>query len=177
MYNYSKTYVDHGPVGCKGLIVCLIAGWRTGCKTAPLCLSNLGGKLRQFPYGDATKFKRVLFMSDPTDLRRNTGPECQTMTDVRYEVDRLDRALVKLIAERQSYMDAAARIKGDRDTVRDPARIEDVVSKVLAEAKRQGLSASIAEPVWRTMIEQCIQHEFRIWDALRDDNDAKRAEG
>ena len=98
-------------------------------------------------------------MSEPTDLRRKTGPECETMVDVRYEVDRLDRILVKLIAERQSYMDAAARIKGDRDTVRDPERIEDVVSKVLAEAKKHGLSPAIAEPVWRTMIEQCIQHK------------------
>ncbi len=115
-------------------------------------------------------------MSDPTDLRRKTGPECQTMPDVRFEVDRLDRALVKLIAERQSYMDAAARIKGDRDTVRDPARIEDVVTKVLAEAKRQGLSANIAEPVWRTMIEACIAHEFDVWDELRNE-DPKRAEG
>jgi isochorismate pyruvate lyase len=108
-------------------------------------------------------------MTEPADLRRKTGPQCETMSDVRFEVDRLDRALVKLIAERQSYMDAAARIKGDRNTVRDPARIEDVVSKVLAEAERHGLSASIAEPVWRTMIEQCIQHEFEIWDALRSD--------
>jgi len=108
-------------------------------------------------------------MTHPDDARRNTGAECEDMTDVRYEVDRLDRVLVKLIAERQSYMDAAARIKGDRDTVRDPARIEDVVSKVLAEAAKQGLSASIAEPVWRTMIEQCIQHEFVEWDTLRED--------
>jgi len=115
-------------------------------------------------------------MTDPTDLRRNTGPECQTMTDVRYEVDRLDRILVKLIAERQSYMDAAARIKGDRDTVRDPARIEEVVSKVLAEAQKQGLSGAIAEPVWRTMIEQCIQHEFEVWDEQRSDIQ-KRAKG
>lgn len=107
-------------------------------------------------------------MTDPADLRRKTGPECKTMSDVRHEVDRLDRALVKLIAERQSYMDAAARIKGDRDTVRDPARIEDVISKVLAEAKKYGLSPTIAEPVWRTMIEQCIQHEFNAWDELRD---------
>lgn len=115
-------------------------------------------------------------MTEPTDLRRNTGPECETMADVRYEVDRLDRMLVKLIAERQSYMDAAARIKQDRDAVRDPARIEDVVAKVLAEAERQGLSPSIAEPVWRTMIEQCIQHEFVIWDDLREET-PKRAEG
>ncbi len=108
-------------------------------------------------------------MTNPNDIRRNTGPECKDMPDVRYEVDRLDRVLVALIAERQSYMDAAARIKGDRNTVRDPARIEDVVSKVLAEAAKQGLSASIAEPVWRTMIEQCIQHEFVEWDSLREE--------
>jgi len=111
-----------------------------------------------------------------TDLRRKTGPECETMTDVRYEVDRLDRVLVALIAERQSYMDAAARIKNDRNAVRDPARIEEVVSKVLAEAKKHGLSPSIAEPVWRTMIEQCIQHEFEAWDSLRETS-PKRAEG
>ncbi len=115
-------------------------------------------------------------MTDPTDLRRNTGPECETMSDVRYEVDRLDRALVKLIAERQSLMDAAARIKGNRNTVRDPARIEEVVSKVLAEARKQGLSPAIAEPVWRTMIEQCIQHEFVEWDALRETS-PQQAEG
>jgi len=115
-------------------------------------------------------------MTDQVDLRRKTGPECETMADVRFEVDRLDRALVKLIAERQSYMDAAARIKGNRDAVRDPARIEDVVSKVLAEAERHGLSPAIAEPVWRTMIEQCIRHEFDVWDELRGD-EPKRAEG
>ncbi len=108
-------------------------------------------------------------MSVEKDVRQNTGPECQTMAEVRFEVDRLDRALVKLIAERQTYMNAAARIKGDRNTVRDPERIEDVVSKVLAEAARQGLSPSIAEPVWRTMIEQCIQHEFVVWDELRQE--------
>jgi len=113
-------------------------------------------------------------MTKQDDLRSNTGPECQTMADVRFEVDRLDRILVKLIAERQSYMDAAARIKGDRDAVRDPARIEEVVSKVLAEAKKQGLSPTIAEPVWRTMIEQCIQHEFVVWDEIRTD-ESKRA--
>jgi len=115
-------------------------------------------------------------MTDQADIRRKTGPECETMVDVRIEVDRLDRALVKLIAERQSYMDAAARIKGNRETVRDPARIEDVVSKVLAEAQRHGLSPAIAEPVWRTMIEQCIRHEFEVWDEIRDAT-SKRAEG
>jgi isochorismate pyruvate lyase len=51
--------------------------------------------------------------------------------------------------------------------VRDEARIEDVVAKVKAAARAAGLSEAIAEPVWRTLIERCIAHEFEIWDSTR----------
>lgn len=88
----------------------------------------------------------------------------QTMNDVRREVDRLDRELVRLLVRRQAMMDAAARIKGQRNLVLDRPRIEDVIAKVLAEAKRQGLSPAIAEPVWRTLIDRCIAYEFRSFD-------------
>jgi isochorismate pyruvate lyase len=96
--------------------------------------------------------------------KKNTAQTCQTMTDVRHEIDRLDRILVALIAERQSYMDAAARIKGDRTQVRDEARIEDVMAKVAIAAREAGLSMAIAEPVWRTMMDRCIAYEFAAFD-------------
>lgn len=96
------------------------------------------------------------------------APEaCLTMAEVRHGVDALDRALVVMLAERQRYMDAAARIKPSRDVVHDDARIEDVVSKVLAAAGPAGLSPAIAEPVWRTLIDRCIAHEFGAWDRTR----------
>ena len=93
--------------------------------------------------------------------------DCETMLEVRKGVDALDRALVALLAERQRYMDAAARIKPSRDVVHDDARIEDVVSKVLASAGPAGLSPDIAEPVWRLLIDRCIAHEFAKYDATR----------
>jgi isochorismate pyruvate lyase len=77
--------------------------------------------------------------------------------------------LVEVLAERQRYMDAAARIKTDRHAVRDNPRVEDVVAKVKAAAREAGLSEAIAEPVWRTLIERCIAYEFDVWDALRQD--------
>jgi len=92
---------------------------------------------------------------------------CRDMKDVRKGVDEIDRMLVALITRRQSYMDAAARIKTDRNVVRDEARINEVLAKVKAEAERHGLSWSIAEPVWREMMERCIAYEFEVWDALR----------
>lgn len=91
------------------------------------------------------------------------------MVEVRQGVDALDRLLVTILAERQRYMDAAARIKVERLAVRDAARIEDVVAKVNASARSAGLSVAIAEPVWRTLIEQCIAYELGVWDRLRQD--------
>ncbi len=93
--------------------------------------------------------------------------DCATMDDVRAGVDAIYRALVSLIARRQRYMSAAARIKPTRAAVYDAARIEQVVAKITAAAGREGLSAAIAEPVWRTLIECCIAYEFSEWDRLR----------
>ncbi|HZV83931.1 MAG TPA: chorismate mutase [Brevundimonas sp.] len=107
-------------------------------------------------------------LSDSLPIDPRTAPEaCASMTEVRAGVDALDRALVLLLAERQRYMDAAARIKPDRSVVHDDARIADVVAKVLAAANAAGLSRDIAEPVWRTLIDRCIAHEFEAFDRAR----------
>ncbi|HEX5264011.1 MAG TPA: chorismate mutase, partial [Phenylobacterium sp.] len=76
------------------------------------------------------------FTTDP----RPAPAECTTMAQVRQGVDALDRLLVEVLAERQRYMDAAARIKPDRSAVRDEARIVDVVAKVKTAARQAGLS-------------------------------------
>lgn len=103
----------------------------------------------------------------PLGDARVAPADCTTMAEVRQGVDALDRLLVTIIAERQGYMDAAARIKQDRGVVHDRARIEDVVTKVKAAAREAGLSEAIAEPVWRTMIDRCIAYEFGVWDKIR----------
>jgi len=103
------------------------------------------------------------FTTDP----RPAPADCRTMADVRQGVDALDRLLVTVLAERQRYMDAAARIKPDRDAVHDTPRIEDVVAKVKAAAREAGLAQEIAEPVWRLLIERCIAYELTAWDAMR----------
>jgi isochorismate pyruvate lyase len=104
----------------------------------------------------------------PREFLAPDPDDCRDMLDVRAGVDEIDRLLVTLIARRQGYMDAAARIKTDRNVVRDEARIAEVLSKVKAECERRGLSyEAIAEPVWREMMERCIAYEFDVWDELR----------
>jgi len=120
-------------------------------------------RLRAFFAGPFRSMYRDMELPDAT----TPAKRCETMDEVRFEVDRLDRALVRLIAERQAYMEAAARIKPRKEDVRVPWRIEDVVSKVLAESGKAGLSKRIAEPVWRELIERCIEHEHEYWDRER----------
>jgi isochorismate pyruvate lyase len=89
------------------------------------------------------------------------------MNELRAAIDTLDTRLVALLAIRQAYIERAAELKTGRDQVRDPERIEDVVAKVIAEGRKAGLSADIAEPVWRTLIEASIRHEFDAFDKGR----------
>jgi isochorismate pyruvate lyase len=112
-------------------------------------------------------------VSKPRAFSAPDPESCRDMKDVREGVDEVDRMLVALIARRQGYMDAAARIKETRAIVRDEARIREVLGKVEAEAERHGLSWSIAEPVWREMMERCIAYEFKVWDALRRPTDGR----
>tara|TARA_B110000971_G_C19949314_1_gene472547 strand:+ start:443 stop:742 length:300 start_codon:yes stop_codon:yes gene_type:complete len=89
---------------------------------------------------------------------------CPEMAEVRETIDALDRQLVALLSERQKMIEAAGKIKPARDTVRDDARIEEVIDLVLKEAAKTGLAAEIAEPVWRQLIESSIEHEYRVFD-------------
>ena len=86
------------------------------------------------------------------------------MTELRAEIDRVDRLIVPLLLERIGLITQAGHIKTDRGTVRDNWRVEDVVSKVIAEAKKQGDDADYIEAIYRHLIEYSINHEFDVWD-------------
>lgn len=89
------------------------------------------------------------------------------MQDVRAGIDALDRELVALLARRQRYIEAAARIKQSRAAVRDEPRIADVIAKVTAAAAAGGLRPAIAEAVWRALVEASIAYEHEEFDRLR----------
>lgn len=101
--------------------------------------------------------------------------DCVAMDEVRAEIDRIDRELVTLMAERQGYIEAAARIKNEERDIRVEWRIDDVIAKVLAAAKAAGLSPGIAEPVWREMIERSIAHEYECWRRRPGGEGARKA--
>ncbi|WP_321397499.1 chorismate mutase [Emcibacter sp.] len=92
------------------------------------------------------------------------------MTEVRTEVDRIDRRLVPLLLERLDYIKQAGHIKQDRGQVHDDARIEDVVMKARAVAADLDGNESYIEDIYRFLINWSIDHEFGVWDRVHSES-------
>lgn len=92
--------------------------------------------------------------------------DCLTMADVRRGVDAIDRALIALLADRFGYMRAAARIKPDREAVRDEARKAQVIAQACEEAEAQGVPADLVADLWDRLVEASIAYELARWDRL-----------
>ena len=93
--------------------------------------------------------------------------QCGTMEQVRDGVDRLDREIVVLLAERFRYMEAAARIKPDRGAVRDEWRKADVLAKVEAAAAKAGAPAGQVAALYEALVEASIAYEFERFEETR----------
>lgn len=105
------------------------------------------------------------------DLKEKVGlrsENCETMPELRIEIDLLDRKIVELIRIRQGFMDQAARIKKDRNKVRDEDRVRDVVNKVGNYAKEAGADPDLICDIYRKMIEWSINYEMQKFDQLND---------
>ena len=94
--------------------------------------------------------------------------DCTTMTEVRAGVDDVDRQVVALLARRFGYMDAAARIKPEREAVRDEWRKADVKAKVDAAAAAAGIDQALMDRLYEDLIETSIAHELVRWDKMRE---------
>jgi isochorismate pyruvate lyase len=92
---------------------------------------------------------------------------CRSMIEVRAGVDDVDRALIGLLERRFAYMDAAARIKPDREHVRDEARKAQVIANARRHAQAAGIPAEAIVEIWDRLVEASIAYELESFDRLR----------
>lgn len=93
--------------------------------------------------------------------------DCESKEDVRAEIDRIDQALLVLLAERHRYVTRMAEIKTDPHEAFDYARIEAVIGKVRTRSADLDLDEDQAELLWRTLIDWNVNYEKGIIAARR----------
>ena len=101
------------------------------------------------------------------------GKCCTSLAEVRGNIDRIDHAIVALMAERAKYVAEAGRFKPDPAAVSAPARVDAIIAKVRADAGGQGLDPTVAEKTYRAMIAAFEDYERAEWTRRQGDQPAK----
>ena len=85
---------------------------------------------------------------------------CATKAEVRAEIDRIDLALVDMLAERWAYVDRMWQLKRAEDAGASvPWRNREVIEAVRNRARERGVPPEMAEALWRQIIGWGIQHQ------------------
>lgn len=99
-----------------------------------------------------------------TDESPVSAADCTSMIEVRDAIDMLDQRIVTLLSERMRYIEAAARIKQDRDAVRDDDRKAEVIANARAAALKTGFPPDLAGEIYELLVERSIAYEFDRFD-------------
>ncbi len=91
---------------------------------------------------------------------------CGSIKQVRANIDRIDRQIVALLAERGGYVKQAARFKKTAEDVKDPQRVEQVIANVTSWSRELGANPVVTEQVYRAMISAFINAELTEHAAL-----------
>lgn len=85
---------------------------------------------------------------------------CNSLEEVRTNIDRIDDEIIKLIAERGTYVAQASAFKKNEESVKDTGRVEKVIAKVKSKAEEYGADPDMVEALYREMISRFVNMEM-----------------
>ena len=90
--------------------------------------------------------------------------QCDSLEEVRANIDRIDDEIIRLIAERGTYVAQAASFKKNEEGVRDASRVEAVIRKVRVKADSFGANPDMVEKLYRDMIASFVKMEMKTFE-------------
>jgi len=85
---------------------------------------------------------------------------CNSLDEVRDEIDEVDKQIIKLIAQRKDYVKQAAKFKNTIDEIKADDRVDDVLNKVRHQALSMSLSPNLVAELYRLMIDDMVETEI-----------------
>ena len=90
--------------------------------------------------------------------------KCNSLEEVRENIDSIDDKIIKLIAERSNYVRQAAYFKKSKTDVKAADRVEKIIKKVREKSKIYGCSPDVVELIYRDMISYFIDEEMETFE-------------
>lgn len=88
--------------------------------------------------------------------------ECQSLEEVRHEIDKIDEHIISLFSERHKFVEEIVRFKHDKDAIIAQERKEQVILQRKNWAEIKGLNALTFEKIYTLLIDSNIEHEMEL---------------
>jgi len=99
-----------------------------------------------------------------TEQGINLPQECNSIEEIRAEIDRLDRQIIELFAERFQYVHAIVKFKQTADDIVAQPRYDEVIATRGQWAAEKGLSAEVFESIYCKLLNYSISEEHKLVD-------------
>ena len=86
--------------------------------------------------------------------------KCNTLEEVRTEIDTIDTKLVDLISERSHLIRQAANFKESVEEVKAEDRIEFILQRARHHAIEKGISPNLISELFTIMIDEMVETEI-----------------
>jgi len=86
--------------------------------------------------------------------------KCNSLQEVRDEIDKIDMKLVDLISERSHLIRQAAAFKNSVDEVKAEDRIDDIMQRVRKRAIELNINPNMMSDLFTIMIDEMVETEI-----------------
>ena len=86
--------------------------------------------------------------------------KCNSLQEVRNEIDKIDTKLVELISQRSHLIRQAAGFKESIDEVKADDRIDDIMQRVRKKAIELNINPNMISDLFKIMIDEMVETEI-----------------
>lgn len=98
-----------------------------------------------------------------TEINKNRPAECKNITEVRCEIDTIDKAIIELLGKRFDYVKEVVKYKeNSSSSIEDAGRRQIVIDSRRAWAQEAGLDPDAIEEMYLNLTQYFINEEKKL---------------
>lgn len=94
--------------------------------------------------------------------------DCQSIEEVRNELDRIDKQLIALFSERHKYIEKIVEFKDDEEGIVAINRKDEVIEQRAVWAAKQGLNGETFKKIYTLLVDSNIKRELEIFASKKE---------
>ncbi len=95
-------------------------------------------------------------------MKLSNPNECLSIEEVRENIDKIDKKIIKLFAKRSEFVTAIVQFKTDAESAVAKERQKIVLNQIGDWAETKGLDRELYKTVYKMIIDKNVNHELNL---------------